>query len=103
SLVLDKKIMQEISTGKGDFAKFSPGEQCYRCTNRRGLPKTGALASIPCGVCPRLNECTPDGIISLPLVFTSRNGWILVNFANSRSEKKKRKASLLSILLIFPL
>ncbi|KAI3919738.1 hypothetical protein MKX01_000179 [Papaver californicum] len=65
SLVLDKMIVEAKSTGKGDFAKIPPGEQCYRCANKRGLlPKTGALASIPCGVCPRLNECTPDGIIS---------------------------------------
>ncbi|KAI3835954.1 hypothetical protein MKW92_026982 [Papaver armeniacum] len=30
----------------------------------RSASKNRALASIPCGVCPRLNECTPDGIIS---------------------------------------
>ncbi|RZC92129.1 hypothetical protein C5167_028017 [Papaver somniferum] len=64
SLILDKKIVEAESTGKGDFAKIPPGEQCYRCANTRGLSKTGALASIPCGVYPRLNECTPDGIIS---------------------------------------
>ncbi|KAI3920579.1 hypothetical protein MKX01_039204 [Papaver californicum] len=64
SLVLDKEIVEAKSTGKGDFAKIPPGEQCYQCANKRGPPKTVALASIPCGVCPRLNECTPDGIIS---------------------------------------
>ncbi|KAI3891018.1 hypothetical protein MKW98_007323 [Papaver atlanticum] len=64
SLILDKEIVEAQTTGKGDFAKIPLGEQCYRCAPKRGLPKTGALASIPCGVCPRLNECTPDGIIS---------------------------------------
>ncbi|KAI3872541.1 hypothetical protein MKX03_012240 [Papaver bracteatum] len=64
SLILDKEIVEAQSTGKGDFAKIPLGEQCYRCAPKRGLPKTGALASIPCGVCPSLNECTPDGIIS---------------------------------------
>ncbi|KAI3914826.1 hypothetical protein MKW92_050448 [Papaver armeniacum] len=61
SLILDKKI---VEAEKGDYAKIPRGEQCYRCAPKIGLPKTGALASIPCGVCPRLNECTPDGIIS---------------------------------------
>ncbi|KAI3921649.1 hypothetical protein MKW92_018345 [Papaver armeniacum] len=75
SLVLDKKIMLEVSTGKGHFARISPGEQCYQRTNRRGLPKTGALASIPCGVCPRLNECTPDGIIS-PTTCVNFKKWL---------------------------
>ncbi|KAI3872537.1 hypothetical protein MKX03_012236 [Papaver bracteatum] len=64
SLILDKKIVESKSTGKGVFAKIPMGEECYQCSNKRALPKTGALASIPCGVCPRLNECTPDGIIS---------------------------------------
>ncbi|MCL7028608.1 hypothetical protein MKW94_003170 [Papaver nudicaule] len=64
SLILDKEIVEAQSTGKGDFAIIPAGEQCYRRSNKRGLPKTGALASIPCGVCPRLNECTPNGVIS---------------------------------------
>ncbi|KAI3887130.1 hypothetical protein MKW92_029571 [Papaver armeniacum] len=65
SLFLDKKIMLEVSTGKGDFARISPGEQCYQ----------RALASIPCGVCPRLNECTPDGIIS-PTTCVNFKKWL---------------------------
>ncbi|KAI3859572.1 hypothetical protein MKW92_051707 [Papaver armeniacum] len=82
SLVLDKKIMLE------NFA----GEQCYQRTNRRGLPKTGAFASIPCGVCPRLNECTPDGIIS-PTTCVNFKKWLdfLVNFASSYSKKRRKK------------
>ncbi|MCL7028609.1 hypothetical protein MKW94_014750 [Papaver nudicaule] len=64
SLVLDKEIVEAQSTGMGDFARIPPGEPCYRCSNERRL-KTGALASLPCGICPRLNECTPDGVISL--------------------------------------
>nr|XP_023924143.1 DNA-directed RNA polymerase III subunit rpc6-like [Quercus suber] len=43
------------------------GAVCYRCASKAGLkaePKTGAMASIPCGVCPQISLCTPDGIIS---------------------------------------
>lgn len=53
ALVLDNEIMKA-------------GEDCYKCCKRdtRGEPNLASMASIPCGVCPRINQCTPDGIIS---------------------------------------
>lgn len=62
ALVLDNEIQEEKSSGQGDFSSIPLGKVCYRRSKRR--LSTAALTSIPCGVCPRINECTPDGIIS---------------------------------------
>ncbi|XP_050379893.1 uncharacterized protein LOC126797283 [Argentina anserina] len=53
ALVLDNKVMKAGADG-------------YKCCKRgtSGEPKLAAMASIPCGVCPRINQCTPDGVIS---------------------------------------
>ncbi|OVA19488.1 RNA polymerase Rpc34 [Macleaya cordata] len=64
TLVLDNEVVKISSTGTGDFTHIPVGTECYRCSNKGGVPRTGAMASIPCGVCPRINDCTPDGIIS---------------------------------------
>ncbi|KAJ1406450.1 Winged helix-like DNA-binding domain superfamily [Sesbania bispinosa] len=67
TLVLDDEIMEVKSTGFGDFASVPVGRVCYKCKSKggvRGEQKASAMASIPCGVCPRINFCTPDGIVS---------------------------------------
>ncbi|PIA35496.1 hypothetical protein AQUCO_03500098v1 [Aquilegia coerulea] len=64
SLVLDNVLMEVTSTGMGEFEAFRVGTLCYRRVKTGGDPKVGAMGSIPCGVCPRINDCTPDGIIS---------------------------------------
>lgn len=66
--VLDNEVMEVKSSGSGEFSSIPVGTICYRCTNkgnfRGGDPKIGSMASFPCGVCPRITQCTPDGIIS---------------------------------------
>ncbi|KAF7143708.1 hypothetical protein RHSIM_Rhsim05G0080000 [Rhododendron simsii] len=67
SMVLDNEIIEVKSTGLGEYHKIPIGTDCYRAASGMGLgqgAKIGAMASIPCGVCPRVNQCTPDGIIS---------------------------------------
>ncbi|KAK8585931.1 hypothetical protein V6N13_050900 [Hibiscus sabdariffa] len=67
ALVLDNQVMEVKSTGTGEFASIPVGKVCYKCIGKRGYggePKLGALASIPCGACPQISRCTPDGIIS---------------------------------------
>ncbi|XP_028782831.1 DNA-directed RNA polymerase III subunit rpc6 [Neltuma alba] len=65
ALVLDDEIVEMKSTGFGDFSSVPVGRVCYRCKKKnKGEPKIGAMASIPCGVCPRISACTPEGIIS---------------------------------------
>ncbi|XP_042941309.1 DNA-directed RNA polymerase III subunit rpc6 isoform X3 [Carya illinoinensis] len=67
ALVLDNEIMEVKSNGIGEFDSIPVGRVCYTCTSKggdTGEPKIGALASIPCGVCPQISLCTPDGIIS---------------------------------------
>ncbi|KAL3609018.1 hypothetical protein D5086_000038 [Populus alba] len=67
TLILDNAVMEVKSNGMGEFASIPFGKVCYRYISKGALggePKAGALASIPCGVCPRISHCTPDGIIS---------------------------------------
>nr|GMC80662.1 DNA-directed RNA polymerase III subunit RPC6-like [Ipomoea batatas] len=67
SMVLDNAIIEVKSSGLGEYHSIPLGAVCYRIASAATAtgPKTvGAMASIPCGVCPRINECTPDGIIS---------------------------------------
>ncbi|XP_048140170.1 DNA-directed RNA polymerase III subunit rpc6 [Rhodamnia argentea] len=67
ALVLDNDVIEMRSNGLGEFASIPTGRVCYKC---RRLPdatkehRVGAMASIPCGVCPRIAHCTPGGIIS---------------------------------------
>lgn len=67
SMVLDNVILEVKSNGLAEYHSIPVGEICYRCAPGGGLgeaSKTGAMVSIPCGVCPRINICTPDGVIS---------------------------------------
>ena len=67
SMVLDNMIIDVTSTGLGEYHSIPIGKLCYRCPPAGDLsqgPITGAMVSIPCGVCPRIRQCTPDGLIS---------------------------------------
>ncbi|XP_076882401.1 uncharacterized protein LOC143530858 [Bidens hawaiensis] len=67
SMVLDNMIIDVKSTGLGEYHSIPVGQVCYRCLPTGGAnqgPKAGALVSVPCGVCPRIRQCTPDGLIS---------------------------------------
>lgn len=67
SMVLDNEILEVKSNGLAEYHSIPVGEICYRCAPGGGLgevSETGAMVSIPCGVCPRINICTPDGVIS---------------------------------------
>ncbi|MBA0647816.1 hypothetical protein Goklo_015633 [Gossypium klotzschianum] len=78
ALVLDNEVMEVRSTGTGEFASIPVGKACYKCAGKRGYggePKLGALASVPCGVCPQISRCTPDGIIS-PITCEYYKKWL---------------------------
>lgn len=64
SMVLDNMIIDVKSTGLAEYHKIPIGQVCYRCIAGDKAPLTGAMVSIPCGVCPRIRQCTPDGLIS---------------------------------------
>ncbi|KAB1203366.1 DNA-directed RNA polymerase III subunit RPC6 [Morella rubra] len=66
ALVLDNEILCLKSSGMGEFDSFPVGQVVYTCKSKgiKGEPKIGAMASIPCGVCPHISLCTPDGVIS---------------------------------------
>lgn len=67
SMVLDNEIIEVKSTGLGEYHSIPVGTVCYRVAKGAGggeSLKIGAMASIPCGMCPRISQCTPDGVIS---------------------------------------
>uniref|UniRef100_A0A7N0ZS78 DNA-directed RNA polymerase III subunit RPC6 n=1 Tax=Kalanchoe fedtschenkoi TaxID=63787 RepID=A0A7N0ZS78_KALFE len=64
ALVLKGQLLEMRSTGYGEFSSIPVGAVCYKCVTKTALPKAGAFASIPCGVCPHLSICTPDGLVS---------------------------------------
>ncbi|CAH9102520.1 unnamed protein product [Cuscuta europaea] len=67
SLVLDNAIIEVKSTGMGEYHSIPVGAVCYRtASGAAGMDSkiVSAMTLIPCGVCPRINDCTPDGIIS---------------------------------------
>ncbi|CAH9134840.1 unnamed protein product [Cuscuta epithymum] len=67
SLVLDNAIIEVKSTGMGEYHSIPVGAVCYRtASGAAGVDSktVSAMTLIPCGVCLRINDCTPDGIIS---------------------------------------
>ncbi|KAK3019969.1 hypothetical protein RJ639_003016 [Escallonia herrerae] len=67
SMVLDNQIIEVKSTGLTEYHSIPLGKVCYRCAPVGAVAQdtgAGAMASIPCGVCPRIRQCTPDGKIS---------------------------------------
>ena len=78
-MVLDKEVEKLPSSGLGDFSHVPAGKECYRISKGKEGPKEGALASIPCGVCPRIDVCTPDGVIS-PINCVYYDKWLGIDF-----------------------
>lgn len=74
TLVLDNEIVEVKSTGLGVYGLIPAGENCYKSA-RKVKGGEGAMVSIPCGVCPRINQCTPDGVIS-PITCEYFNQWL---------------------------
>lgn len=68
SMILDNAVIEVKSTGLGECHSIPVGSVCYRTTSGVALgadPKTIApMASIPCGACSRISQCTPNGDIS---------------------------------------
>ncbi|CAN0928068.1 Probable DNA-directed RNA polymerase III subunit rpc6 [Linum grandiflorum] len=70
ALVLDDALLELKSTGVEEFASIPVGKVCYKAAAAGGKrssaveSRLGAMASVPCGVCPRIGSCTPDGVIS---------------------------------------
>ncbi|KAL0890564.1 hypothetical protein Bca101_014547 [Brassica carinata] len=68
NLVLDNVVMEVKSSVLGGFSSTRIGEVCYKLTGKKGggggEAREGAFALVPCGVCPHIGLCTPDGVIS---------------------------------------
>lgn len=67
ALILDNDVIEMRSNGLGEFASVPTGRMCYKCRRSPDAtkePRVGAMASIPCGVCPQIANCAPGGVIS---------------------------------------
>ncbi|KAG2316729.1 hypothetical protein Bca4012_067574 [Brassica carinata] len=68
NLVLDNVIMEVKSNiGLSEHSAMRIGEVRYELIGKKsggGEARAGAFASIPCGACPHIGLCTPDGAIS---------------------------------------
>ncbi|KAG5587589.1 hypothetical protein H5410_048023 [Solanum commersonii] len=65
SMVLDNAVIEVKSIGLGEYHSIPVGSVCYRTASGEADSKTIApMASIPCGACSRINQCTPNGVIS---------------------------------------
>lgn len=56
-LIFDDKI-QEI------YNKHNPGNPIYKLSNWEQCVKEPEFVNVPCGTCPLINQCKPQGIIS---------------------------------------
>ncbi|XP_009404340.2 uncharacterized protein LOC135597996 [Musa acuminata AAA Group] len=79
ALALDKEIEELNSTGVAEFSMVQSGKICYRRSRGRQGPSVGHLSSIPCGMCPRISECTPEGVIS-PNTCVYYKQWLKLEF-----------------------
>lgn len=83
SMVLDNAVIEVKSTGLGEYHSIPVGSVCYRTASGVALgtgPKTiGSMASIPCGACPRISLCSPNGIIS-PQTCVYYTKWLSFDF-----------------------
>lgn len=67
NLVLDNVIMEVKSNVSSEHSAMRIGEVCYKLIGKKsggGEARDGAFASMPCGGCPHIGLCTPDGVIS---------------------------------------
>jgi DNA-directed RNA polymerase III subunit RPC6 len=76
TMVLDKVLEEVKSTGEGEFAAIRSGRLCYRVA---AAAQGGMMEGIPCGVCPRIDECSPEGVISPSTCIYYKN-WLQMDF-----------------------
>ena len=76
TMKLDRVLEKCRSTGEGEFSAVRAGNECFR---RGGAPQGGMMEGVPCGVCPRIDECSPDGAIS-PATCVYYNKWLQMDF-----------------------
>uniref|UniRef100_A0A0E0LDA0 RNA polymerase III subunit C6 n=1 Tax=Oryza punctata TaxID=4537 RepID=A0A0E0LDA0_ORYPU len=76
TMALDRELEEVRSTGVGEFSDLRAGRVCYR---RGGPVQGGVMERIPCGVCPRIDECSPDGVIS-PNTCVYYKKWLQMDF-----------------------
>ncbi|CAD6336377.1 unnamed protein product [Miscanthus lutarioriparius] len=77
TMVLDKVLEEVKSTGTGEFIAVRAGTMCYRLVTR--APQGGMMEGIPCGVCPRIDECSPERVMS-PSTCVYYYKWLQMDF-----------------------
>ncbi|KAJ6826551.1 DNA-directed RNA polymerase III subunit RPC6 [Iris pallida] len=75
SMVQLKEVEELKSSGVREFVRVPAGTVCYRSLKRSSAACAVRLSSIPCLICPRIDDCTPDGVIS-PVTCEYYNKWL---------------------------
>ncbi|CAN6207327.1 unnamed protein product [Urochloa humidicola] len=82
TMVLDRSLEEVTSTGEGEFAAVGRGTMCYREPGK--MQPEGMMEGIPCGVCPMIDDCSPEGVIS-PGTCVYYQKWLQMDFCLSLS------------------
>ncbi|CAL5042045.1 unnamed protein product [Urochloa decumbens] len=77
TMVLDRSLEEVTSTGEGEFAAVASGAMCYREPGKK--QPEGMMEGIPCGVCPMIDDCSPEGVIS-PSTCVYYQKWLHMDF-----------------------
>ncbi|RCV22462.1 hypothetical protein SETIT_4G222800v2 [Setaria italica] len=77
TMVLDKTLEEVSSTGEGEFAAVRRGAMSYREPGKQH--PGGMMEGIPCGVCPMIDDCSPEGVIS-PSTCVYYQKWLELDF-----------------------
>ncbi|CAN6220872.1 unnamed protein product [Urochloa humidicola] len=78
TMVLDRSLEEVTSTGVGEFAAVGRGMMCYREPAGK-TQREGMMEGIPCGVCPMIDDCSPEGVIS-PRTCVYYQKWLHMDF-----------------------
>jgi len=76
--IIKTMVLEEVkSTGTGEFTALRASTMCYRQVT--GAPQGGTMEGILCGVCPRIDVCSPEGVIS-PSTCVYYKKWLQMDF-----------------------
>ena len=72
---VDKIEDESVDDGMADAPDEAFVRKTYYCKAALPIPESNAYSDVPCGVCPVINECRPDGLIN-PISCEYMTAWL---------------------------